>query len=119
MGADTPEAIKKQVRSYFVVFGALIILTGVTVAASELPVEMVSDRMAIAIGLAIALVKATLVAGVFMHLFAEKKSIYHTLILTVVFFFVLMMVPVVTEVEHHAIERLEPFPEAVGEEEGH
>ena len=44
--------------------------------------------------LVIAVTKGTLVACYFMHLLSEKKVIYAVLILTVVFFIVLMSIPV-------------------------
>ena len=87
--------IDKHVRTYFLVFGALLVGTGVTVAASYLNVSV---PLAIVIGLFIASVKATLVACFFMHLIAEKKLIYWILLLTVAFFIVLMAVPLLTSV---------------------
>ena len=42
----------------------------------------------------IASIKGSLVACYFMHLISEKKIIYWVLALTVVFFVVLMLVPV-------------------------
>ena len=52
--------------------------------------------MAVAVALFIATVKGALVAGYFMHLVSEKKLIYAVLALTVVFFVVLLALPVVT-----------------------
>ncbi len=87
--------IDKHVRTYFLVFGALLVGTGVTVAASYLDVSV---PLAIAIGLFIASVKASLVACFFMHLIDEKKLIHWALLLTVAFFVVLMAVPLLTSV---------------------
>ncbi len=87
--------IDKHVRTYFLVFGALLVGTGFTVAASYLNVSV---PLAIVIGLFIASVKATLVACFFMHLIAEKKLVYWILLLTVAFFIVLMAVPLLTSV---------------------
>ncbi len=87
--------IDKHVRTYFLVFGALLFGTGITVAASYIDVSV---PLAIVIGLFIASVKATLVACFFMHLIAEKKLIYWVLLLTVAFFIVLMAVPLLTSV---------------------
>jgi len=75
-------AIKKSVRQYLMVFGALLVLTVVTVAVSRLELGV---EMAVAVALAIATVKGSMVASVFMHLSHEKKLIYGVLILTVVF----------------------------------
>jgi cytochrome c oxidase subunit 4 len=91
-GADTHD-VKKEVRGYMVVFIALTALTALTVAASYLDV---STTMHILIAMAIAVVKGGLVAAYFMHLISEKKMIYSTLVLTVVFFFALMFLPLGT-----------------------
>ena len=88
---DSPEAIKKEIRKYLIVCGALFVLTVVTVwlcFGLQMPVHT-----AIAIGLLVASVKAFLVAGFFMHLLNEKRLIYGVLILTVAFFFMLMWGP--------------------------
>ena len=78
---------------YLNFFGALAILTVVTVAVSYLEVTIVEVIM---LALVIASVKASLVAGYFMHLISEKQTIIWILILTFVFFLVLMFVPLLT-----------------------
>lgn len=90
MGGHTVEEIKKEVRVYWIVFGALLVLSAITVGVSKLDVSM---TMAIIIGMAIATVKGTLVACYFMHLISEKKMIYAVLAITVLFFVVLMALP--------------------------
>ncbi len=90
MGGHTAEDIKKSVRTYMVVFAALAALTVVTVAVSYLEAD---TPMAVALALVIATAKASLVAMFFMHLIDERKAIYWILILTAVFFVVLMVVP--------------------------
>ena len=75
------------------VFGALGILTVVTVLASYLEI---STSEGIFLALIIASVKASLVAGYFMHLITEKNTIIWILILTVVFFFVMLFLPLVS-----------------------
>ena len=87
--------IDKTVRTYFMVFGALMVGTVATVGAYYLDVSV---PVALAIGLFIASVKASLVACFFMHLIAEKRLIYWVLLLTVAFFIVLMAVPLLTSV---------------------
>ena len=87
--------IDKHVRTYFLVFGALMVGTIGTVLAARLDVPV---PVAIIIGLFIASVKASLVACYFMHLIAEKKLIHWVLLLTVAFFIVLMSVPLLTSV---------------------
>jgi len=88
----SPEEIKREVRIYLIVFGSLAVLTGATVAARyllDLPM-----RYAITVALIIAGIKGFLVAGFFMHLLSEKKLIYAILALTVIFFAVLLWLPV-------------------------
>lgn len=87
----SPEEIKREIRVYMIVFGALASLTVLTVFACyglKLPVHY-----AIMVALAIACLKGFLVAGFFMHLLSEKKLIYGVLILTVFFFGILMWAP--------------------------
>jgi hypothetical protein len=50
--------------------------------------------MAVALALLVATVKGSLVACYFMHLISEKKLIYAVLVLTAVFFIVLLALPV-------------------------
>lgn len=83
--------IKKHVRTYIVVFVSLMALTMVTVSVSYLHL---STLPAVMVALTIAIIKGSLVASYFMHLISEKKLIYFVLILTVVFFFALMLLPV-------------------------
>lgn len=96
MEAVNVEEFKKHhVRKYIIVFTSLLGLTLVTVAVSYLNLGVVA---AIIVALIIATIKGSLVAGYFMHLISEKKMIYMMLILTVVFFVVLMALPLF----HHA-----------------
>jgi cytochrome c oxidase subunit 4 len=88
-----PAEVQKSVRSYLIVFGALLVCTLITVAANRLQFAV---PLAIAIALIIATVKGSMVAGVFMHLSHEKKAIYGALLLTLVFFIVLLFVPILT-----------------------
>ncbi len=90
MSGHSPEEIQAEVRTYMMVFGALAVLTMVTVAVSYIDL---SSGPAITLALIIATIKGGLVAGYFMHLLDEQKLIYSILALTVVFFVVLMAVP--------------------------
>ena len=85
--------LDKHVRAYILVFVTLMVLTLVTVAVSRfhLPVHQ-----AVAIALVIATIKGSLVACYFMHLISEKKLILWVMALTVVFFAVLLWIPVAT-----------------------
>jgi cytochrome c oxidase subunit 4 len=96
-----PADIDKHVRVYITVFVALMVLTLVTVAVSYLDL---STPMAVAVALFIATIKGSLVAGYFMHLLSEKKLITAVLALTVVFFVVLLALPVLTHSNGYWIE---------------
>jgi len=85
--------LKKHVRIYILVFVSLMVLTLVTVAVSYLHLPV---HQAIGVALLIAGVKGSLVACYFMHLISEKKLILWVMLLTVVFFIVLLLVPVFT-----------------------
>jgi cytochrome c oxidase subunit 4 len=88
--------IRKHVKTYMMVFGALMVLTIVTVLISYLHLAV---HEAILIALAVATVKGSLVALFFMHLNHERKLIYYVLGLTVVFFTFLMLIPLFTTMD--------------------
>jgi cytochrome c oxidase subunit 4 len=88
-----PEAIKKSIRSYGIVGGLLLVFTAITVAANQIHLAV---PVAITIALIIATMKGSMVASIFMHLSHEKQWIYGALLLTVVFFIVLLFVPLAT-----------------------
>jgi len=87
------EEIKKQQKTYWVIGASLFVLTFVTVWASY---WQLGAGMALFVALLIASVKGGLVANYFMHLNHEKQLVYFVLILTVIFFIVLMAVPLIT-----------------------
>jgi cytochrome c oxidase subunit 4 len=91
--ADVPV----QVRGYLMVFGTLLVLTVVTVAASYLDMPV---GPTVALGLTIATVKAALVAAFFMHLRHEKALIYAALSLTAVLAVALFAFTLWTEADH-------------------
>jgi cytochrome c oxidase subunit 4 len=90
MSTVDAESIRKQTRAYIGVFFALMVLTVLTVAVSYFHMPVV---LAVVVALAIASFKGSLVAGVFMHLSHERKVIYWVLLLTVLFFIMLMAIP--------------------------
>lgn len=92
-----PAEVRKSVRSYITVFVMLMAFTIITVAAASFHFAV---PVAITIALIIATMKGSMVAGVFMHLSHEKQAIYGALILTVLFFIVLMFVPILTMLDH-------------------
>ena len=85
--------IRSHVKTYFMVFGALMVLTIITVGVSYLEL---ATPMAVTVALIVAVVKGSLVALFFMHLAHERKVIYWALTLTVIFFVFLMFVPLLT-----------------------
>jgi cytochrome c oxidase subunit 4 len=88
--AHSPADVKAEVRKYLYVFVSLMALTVVTVAVSYLHLEFTP---AVILALIIASFKAFLVAGYFMHLINERRMVYALLVLTAVFFVVLMGLP--------------------------
>jgi len=79
--------VKKHLKVYIGVFVALLVGTIITVAASRMDLGHAGN---ISLALFIAVVKAFLVAGFFMHLVSEKKAIYAILVFTAFFFVGLM-----------------------------
>jgi cytochrome c oxidase subunit 4 len=88
--------IRSHVKTYYMIFGALMVLTGITVAVSYLHL---ATPFAITVALIVAIIKGSLVALFFMHLSNERKVIYWALMLTVVFFVFLMFVPLFTNLD--------------------
>ena len=90
-GAMSVEEVKKHVKKYLIIFGALLVLTAVTVFVGyqEFPLPL-----AVGIALLVASTKGSLVALYFMHLIDEKKIIYYTLTLTAVMFVFLMCITI-------------------------
>src|SRR5438552_15505874 len=86
--AHSHEAISKHVKVYVTVFVAL--LAGTILTVSMYYVRFERPAVTITIALFIATIKASLVAGFFMHLISEKKAIYAMMAATVFFFAALM-----------------------------
>src|SRR5687768_15797190 len=85
--------MRSHVKTYFMIFGALMVLTIITVAVSYLEL---ATPLAVTVALIVAIIKGSLVAMYFMHLLHERKVIYWVLMLTVIFFIFLMFVPLFT-----------------------
>ncbi|OGW91834.1 MAG: hypothetical protein A3D28_01325 [Omnitrophica bacterium RIFCSPHIGHO2_02_FULL_63_14] len=85
----TPEEVKRHTAVYIRVFAVLAILTMLTVGVSYLRLPVV---IAIVVALAIATLKASLVASFFMHLAHEKKVIFWVLGLAFFLFLALLFV---------------------------
>ena len=97
-----PAEVRKSVRSYITVFVALMVFTIITVAVSRFHFAV---PIAITVALVIAAMKGSMVAGVFMHLSHEKQAIYGALLLTILFFIVLMFVPLLTNLDGIGVPR--------------
>jgi caa(3)-type oxidase subunit IV len=91
------EATRKTIRLYLAIGAALLVFTGLTVGANQLHLAVPA---AITVALIIAITKGSMVASVFMHLSHERRWIYGSLILTVLFFAVLMTVPLFTTLDN-------------------
>ena len=91
-----PAAVKKSVRGYMTIGALLLLFTAITVAANQIHLAV---PLAVTVALIIAIMKGSMVAAVFMHLSHERKWIYGALLLTVVFFIVLMCVPIFTTMD--------------------
>lgn len=94
--AHTPEDVRKEVRTYMMVFGALMVLTVLTVAVSYLGLAL---PVAVLVALVIATIKGGMVASFFMHLIHERRLIFWVLLLTVAFFVFLMFIPLLTSLD--------------------
>lgn len=79
---------RPDVALYVKVFGALMVLTFVTVAISKFHLPR---PQAIALGLLVATIKAALVGGIFMHLWGESRIIHKALYITVAGAFILVL----------------------------
>src|SRR5262245_32240823 len=93
MDAHAGHDISKSIKTYYMVFGALMVFTIITVGVSYLHLPI---AFAILVALVVATIKGSLVALFFMHLIDERKLIYWVLMLTIVFFVFLMFVPLAT-----------------------
>ncbi len=93
MDAHSVDDIKKSVKTYFMIFGALMVLTIITVGVSYVHLPVAA---AVTVALIVATIKGSLVALYFMHLLHERKVIYWVLALTLIFFIFVMFVPLLT-----------------------
>ena len=94
---STTHDVSAEVRRYLAVFGALLVLTLLTVGASYLDL---ATTPTVTLAIAIAVVKAGLVGTFFMHLKTERPAVYWTLALTALLFVALIAFVVWTEGDH-------------------
>jgi cytochrome c oxidase subunit 4 len=101
MSETSREHTHEHTKAYWAVGIALFVLTVVTVTASVFHFAVL---VAVSVGLLIAVVKGSLVAMFFMHLFNERRVIYGALILTAIFFLALLLLPVGALLNSYAVE---------------
>jgi len=94
--AANAEALQAELKKYLMVFGALLVLTAVTVGVAQFDFSV---PVAVAVALLVAGVKGSLVACYFMHLLNERGMIFWILALCVLFFITLLLIPVITSSE--------------------
>ena len=109
--------IKKHVRIYLAVFVALLVGTIITVWLNYFHFDSIA--LTVSIALFVATIKASLVAGFFMHLISEKKAIYAMLAATVFFFASMMYITVwahgqVPKGSEYPTSKYVPYPAANG-----
>src|ERR1051326_1802207 len=92
MSEQSHDHFSHHVRRYLFVFYALLFGTLITVGASYIPFGVRAINIAVA--LAIAIAKASLVACYFMHLISERKMIYVVMAFTACFFIGLMFLTI-------------------------
>lgn len=103
--SESPAEVREHIKLYWKIGIALLVLTVVTVAVSYIEFAV---PMAILVALIIAGTKGSLVASYFMHLIGERKSIYWTLLLTVLFFLVLIFIPILGHTDTYGVHKTMP-----------
>ncbi len=88
-----PIDVQKHVKTYITILVSLLVLTLATVGISQITAT-VTVRITIAVVLA--MIQGFLSVGYLMHLNAERKFIYWVLLLTIIFFVVLVFLPLLT-----------------------
>ena len=89
--SENVDEIRAHIKLYWKIGAALMVLTVVTVAITFIDFSV---PIAIFVALVVAATKGSLVASYFMHLIGERKWILGTLLLTVLFFLVLIFIPI-------------------------
>ena len=95
---------------YFLIFGLLVVLTGITVGVAFLDIH--NEIVKVLLALTIASIKASAVALFFMHLKFEGKLIYLILIVPLLLC-VLLVVALIPDIVYHTpFDRMTPLPGA-------
>lgn len=101
--ADASHDLSKTKKAYATVGIALLVFTCVTVTIGLVPIFDLGppgpDGIDFLIGLAVATVKASLVALIFMHLNHEKGLVYKILLFTVLFAIGLMVLTLFADID--------------------
>jgi cytochrome c oxidase subunit 4 len=105
--AEEPEHHVTPLYVYFTVFGALLVLTVVTVGVSMLGLPPVESLV---VALLVATLKAAVVALWFMHLITEK-SFYSLILVSTVFFMGLFFVVTLVDLASREETVIEETPE--------
>lgn len=103
--ASSAHDMQKHIKLYVAIFVALLVLTAVTVLVAELDVTI---GIGIVIAMIVACVKGGLVSCFFMHLTTEKGILFWILGITVLFFFVLLLLPMITSFDNPMIQFVDP-----------
>ena len=121
--SDAHADVSKHVRVYWMVFGALVVGTILTVVVAKIDLGHTTNLV---LALLIAATKGTLVAAIFMHLKWERSvSIWISLGLCAFFFVALMVLPVAIAndyppgVKHDRTGSWDVLPEVTVHEGGH
>jgi len=91
------ESLRKHIRTYLMIGAALYVFTVITVAINQIHLAV---PFAITLALIVASMKGSMVAAIFMHLNHERWWVYGSLIITVVFFFAVMLLPIFSHNDH-------------------
>ncbi len=103
--SESPQEVKDHIKLYWKIGGALLVLTVLTVAVSFIEFTV---PLAIFVALVIATTKGSLVASYFMHLIGERPTIYWALLLTVFFFIVLILIPILGHTDTYGVHQTMP-----------
>lgn len=106
------EAMPHHAVPYYLIFGVLVVLTGITVAVAFLDIH--SEIAKVLLALTIASIKASAVALFFMHLKFEGKLIYLILIVPLLLCILLVVALIPDIVYHTPFDRMTPLPGASG-----
>ena len=102
MSATQTEHVQKHIKIYLAVFAALVAGTIATVTAASVHLGLV---VGIVVATCIAAFKSSLVAGFFMHLIGERRTVYWILALTAAFFLAMIGLFMVSQRDQQGVER--------------